>query len=297
MGGAETREVLEGVGSFFADRPTRAAIVARRLLGHPNAGDGELAEHLIREIRRKTRIDGSMGGVLADTSWSAWELMELGCLTDCAGLVRMIGYVLAQQDKPGHFGEGCSPDAHARRHCHHFLAGFFSPGGRDVEIAPLRLPCGAVFADEDEARLAVSLFTLRTVLRAGEDRRQSVRDHVTALLQSDLFAHAWSAEGNADLFFLMAGAIAHGAPEHRDELRPSLQALIEHQEQDGRWPRAHFFLSLDMVSGMTGPEAKMALQRAAGHLRAQQRPDGAFGDEADEEWTLIATRALLASGS
>jgi hypothetical protein len=297
MGGVDTRDVLEGIGSFFADRPTRAAIVARRLLGRPDPGDGELSEHLIREIRRKTRIDGSMGGVLADTSWSAWELMELGCFTDCAGLVRMLGYVLAQQDKPGHFGEGCSPDAHARRHCHHFLSGFFSPGGRDEEIAPLHLPCGAVFTDEDEARLAVSLFTLRTVLRAGEDRRQSVRDHVTALLQSDLAAHAWSAEGKPDLFFLMAGAIAYGAPEHRDELQPALQALVEHQDNDGSWPNAHFFLSLDMLSGMTGPKAGLVLQRAVQRLPTLQRPDGAFGEDPDEEWTLIATRALLASRS
>lgn len=296
MGGAE-QQVLKGLGEFFADRPTRAALVARRLLGHPNVGDAALAEHLIREVRRRTRIDGSMGGVLTDTAWSAWELMDLGCLADCAGLVRMLGYVLAQQDKPGHFGEGCTPDAHARRHCHHFMAGFFSPGGRDTEIAPLRLPTGATFADEDDARLAASLLTLRTVLRAGEDRRQSVRQHVSALLKSDLLDDAWASDGNPDLFFLLTGAIGYGPPEARKGLTPALHAVTEHQQPDGTWAATHFFHALDMLSGLTAPEAKQALRRAAPRIGILQRSDGGVGDEPDEEWALIAVRALLAAST
>jgi hypothetical protein len=295
MGGVERQEILEGVRAFFAGRPTRAGIVARRLLGHPDANDTEVAEHLIREIRRRTRIDGSMGGVLVDTAWSAWELMELGCLTDCAALVRMVGYVLAQQDKPGHFGEGCTPDAHARKHCHHFLSGFFSPGGRDAEIAPLTLPSGVRFDDEDEARLAVSLFTLRTVLRAGEDRRLSVREHVASLLRSDLLEDAWDTNGHPDLFLLIAGAIAFGPPESRAGLQPALRVLADRQLEDGAWPNTHLFNALDMVSGMTAAQAKPILQRASQHLGALQRTDGGFGDAPNEEWTLIAVRTLLAS--
>jgi hypothetical protein len=235
-----------------------------------------------------------MGGVLADTAWSAWELMELGCLTDCAGLVRMVGYVLAQQDKPGHFGEGCTPETHERRHCHHFLAGFFSPGGRDTEIAPLELPTGAAFDDEDEARLAVSLLTLRTVLRAGEDRRQGVREHVDALLRSDLFANAWGPGGKPDLFFLSVGAIAHGPPESRLDLQPSVRVILEHQQSDGTWPETQFFHALDMLSGLTSAEAKQALRQASRSLGRLQQPDGGFGS-ANEDWTLAAGRALLAS--
>ena len=90
MGGADIKRTLDGILAFVSGRRTRAAVVVRRLLGHPDPADAELSEHLIREIRRRTRIDGSMGGSLADTAWSAWELMELGCLTDCAGLVRMV---------------------------------------------------------------------------------------------------------------------------------------------------------------------------------------------------------------
>lgn len=295
MGGADIKRTLDGILAFVSGRRTRAAVVVRRLLGHPDPADAELSEHLIREIRRRTRIDGSMGGSLADTAWSAWELMELGCLTDCAGLVRMVGYVLAQQDKPGHFGEGCTPDAHARRHCHHFLAGFFSPGGRDAEIAPLVLPSGVAFDDEDDARLAASTLTLRTVLRAGEDRRRHVRDHVGALLDSDLLGDPWDQGGNPDLFFLLAGALAYGPPEHRALLGAARTTIGARQQEDGTWPGTHAFHAFDMLAGITGAEARGAAVRAAMHLAEMQKPTGAFDDTGNEEWVSIATRVLLAA--
>ena len=295
MGGADIQRTLDGTLAFMAGRRTRPAVVVRRLLGHPDPTDAELSEHLIREIRRRTRIDGSMNGALAETAWSAWELMELGCLTDCAGLVRMVGYVLAQQDKPGHFGEGCTPEAHDRRHCHHFMAGFFSPGGRDMELAPLVLPSGVSFADEDEARLAASALTLRTVLRAGEDRRHGVVDHVGALLDSDLLADPWAGAGNPDLFFLLAGAIAYAPPEYRARLGEARATMADRQQPDGTWPDTYLFHALDMLAGMTGPEARGAAVRAAAHLSEIQRPNGAFDDEGTEEWVAIATRVLLAA--
>lgn len=295
MGGADIQRTLDGILTFTAGRHTRAAAVVRRLLGHPDPADTELSEHLIREIRRRSRIDGSMGGSLADTAWSAWELMELGCLTDCAGLVRMVGYVLAQQDKPGHFGEGCTPEAHERRHCHHFMAGFFSPGGRDTEIAPLALPSGVSFADEDDARLAASTLTLRTVLRAGEDRRHTVVDHLGALLDSDLLADPWDSGDNPDLFFLLAGAVSFGPPEYRARLAQARATVVDRQQPDGTWPGTHFFHALDMLTGMTGSEVRGAAAHAAAHLSEIQQPTGAFDDAGNEEWVSIATRVLLAA--
>ena len=167
MGGEAVRQALERAGSFFASRDSRPGILGRRLTGRTRPDDADLTEHLIRDIRRRTRIDGSIGGALVDTAWAAWELMDLGCTEDCAGLVRVVGYLLTQQNRPGHFAEGCSPEHHAARRCHHALQGFFSPGGRDSPIAPVTLPSGATFEDEEEARLAASCLTLRSVLRAG----------------------------------------------------------------------------------------------------------------------------------
>jgi hypothetical protein len=291
MGGEAIREALERAATFFAERETRAGILGRRLTGHTRPDDKDLAEHLIRELRRRTRIDGSIGGSLVDTAWAAWELMDLGCAEDCAGLVRVLGYLLAQQDKPGHFAEGCSPERHAARRCHHAMQGFFSPGGRDESLAPVTLPTGATFADEEEARLAASCLALRSVLRAGEDRREAVRRHIASLLDSDLVAGAWSA-GNPDLPFLVIGAAGHGPMKTRTRLGPLLDETLAHQGGDGTWPNAHTFHALAMLARLTDPRIGQVASTIAGHLCALQHPSGAFDPTGNEEWALVSTRTL-----
>ncbi len=292
MGGEALGEALERAATFFERRESRAGILGRRLTGRTRLDDGDLAEHLIRDLRRRTRIDGSIGGSLVDTAWAAWELMDLGCAEDCAGLVRVLGYLLTQQDKPGHFAEGCSPERHAARRCHHALQGFFSPGGRDDPIAPVTLPSGATFEDEEEARLAVSCLALRSVLRAGEDRREAVRRHVASLLDSDLMAGAWSADGNPDLLFLAVGAAGHGPIETRARLGPLLGEVLAHQGTDGTWARAHTFHALGMLSRLADARIRQVATAITPHLCAQQRPSGAFDPTDNEEWALVATRTL-----
>ncbi len=49
-------EAVDGPASFFADRQTRAGVVARQLLGITHRDDDRLVEHLIRERRSKTRF-------------------------------------------------------------------------------------------------------------------------------------------------------------------------------------------------------------------------------------------------
>lgn len=299
MGGSESvREALESVAEFFAPRATRAAVLARRLVGRSRTEDADLTEHLVRELRRRSRIDGSIGGSLVATAWAAWELMDLGCETECAGLVRMIGYVLAQQDRPGHFGEGCTPDRHAARECHHFVTGFLSAGGQDFELAPLALPTGATFEREDEARLAASCFALRSVLRAGEDRREAVRSHLSALLASPLAADPWATDRNPDLFLLMLGATGHGPIDTRAELGPMLDTVVRAQQRDGTWTGTSTFHALGMLARLPDQRVQHVATVAAPLLCAMQRPSGAFDPTDNEEWALIATRTLiLAAGS
>ena len=59
---------LERARAFFADRSTRPAVLARGMMAKPLSGDVVLCEHLIRERRRKTRMDGSIHGSLIETT-------------------------------------------------------------------------------------------------------------------------------------------------------------------------------------------------------------------------------------
>lgn len=299
MGGGERiQAALERAAEFFRTRDTRAGVLGRRLVRRARPGDGALTEHLVRELRRRSRIDGSIGGSLVATAWAAWELMDLGCESDCAGLVRMIGYVLAQQDRPGHYGENCTPERHSTRECHHFITGFFSPGRPEVALAPITLPTGATFEREDEARLAASCFALRSVLRAGEDRRHAVRRHIATLLTSPLAADPWAAGRNPDLFSLILGAAGHGPIEIRSRLGSMLGPVVDAQQHDGTWAKTHTFHALEMLVHLTGRKVRQVAAGIASYLCDRQQPSGAFDPADDEEWALIATRTLqLAAGT
>jgi hypothetical protein len=296
MGGEDVRNALARIAEFFAQRETRAGVVARRHLHAAGPKDTDLADHLVREIRRRTRLDGSMGGSLVATAWAAWELMDLGCVADCAALVRMVGYLLARQDGPGHFAEGCSEERHREQRCHHFLHGFFSPGARDAELAPLTFPLGVTIAEEEDTRFAASCFALRTVLRAGEDRREGIRNHVSSLADAAFFRDAWSPDTDPNLFFFALGALIHGPMANRPRLTELLAEALAHQGADGTWPNAHLFHALDMLSGATGPEVRRTALRVAPLLCAMQQPSGAFDPTDHEEPALVAMRILLLAG-
>jgi hypothetical protein len=282
---------LDGVGDFFRDRGTREGVVARRLLGRSNPGDAELTEHLIRQRRRKTRMDGSVDGSLVRTAWTAIELMDLGCAPDHAAVVRTIGFLTAAEERSGHFGEGCSDERHARRLCRHYLSGFFSAGTWDDAVAPLAFPSGVVAEGEPQARFAASCFALRAALRAGEDRRPAVRRHVQSLLALQSLWDASDSTWTPDLVFFALGALAHAPIEFRERAAGLADAVVARLDPEHGWPDAHLFHALDMLLGFAAPVARVTVQRIAPLLCTLQRASGAFdGDR--EEASLIALRAL-----
>ena len=63
-------------------------MLARRMLGVEAPEEDVLVEHLIRERRRYTRMDGSSQGSLMTTAWATWELLQLDCPADHAVVVR-----------------------------------------------------------------------------------------------------------------------------------------------------------------------------------------------------------------
>jgi hypothetical protein len=281
---------------YFRDRKTRAAVLARHLLGAPAPDDAVLAEHLIRERRLQSRIDGSMDGGLVPTAWAAWELLQLEAPTDQAGVVRTVGYLLGRQEQPGRvFGEGCRPYMHERRLCSHYVGGFFSAAPEEHPVAPLTFPGGVVVTEERGARFAASCFALRTVIRAGEDRREGVQRHVASLLDMD---GLWSWEDDswsADARLFAFGAIASAPLELRGRAAQAMARVLERQEPDGSWPGADPFHALDMVLQAPTPEARTAVARAAPHA-SQLLDDGTLEREGSEERALIALRALVVAG-
>ncbi|NIM49833.1 MAG: hypothetical protein GTN62_06190 [Gemmatimonadales bacterium] len=291
------RRALDRAAWFFRDRESRGGVLARRLLGQMRPDDRTLAEHLVRALRRKTRMDGSVEGSLVRTAWVAWELLDLGCSVDHAAVVRTVGYVLAAQDGPGHFGEGCSRERHGRRLCHHFLRGLFSPGARDIAIAPLAVPSGAVMEAEEEARLAASCLALRVVLRAGEDRRAVVRQHVETLLQLPELWNTWNESWSSDLVFLALGALVLAPIEYRPRVEDYATHVLKQQDRDGGWQGSHLFNALDALWSAPPAVARTAAQQAAPLLCRLQQESGAFSKDNDEEQALIALRILQLAAS
>ena len=265
--------VLERAKDFFRDRETVEGVVARRVLNAPGHDDVDLADHLIRERRRRTRMDGSLGGSLILTAQAAWDLMELGAPTDHAGVVRMAGYLLTQQNLPGRWSEdGVAGD------------GFFSPGPRPEPIAPLELPSGTVFRDEDDARFVASGLVLRTVLRAGHEERAQVRNHLDGLLSIHAF--------DPHLAFVVLGALGMAPPRYQERIGTLIGETASRQAADGTWPDVTIFHAVDMLFGVPSAAARATIRTAAPHIASLQRESGAFDTRESEAIALIAVRAL-----
>ena len=291
-GAADLIAARDRAAAYLQERHTRQGVMGRRLMGYPSPADLQLTDHLIREGRRRTRIDGSKDGALFPTAWTAWELLDLGCPPDHAAVVRTVGYVLTTQDRPGRYGEGCTTERHERKRCRHFLQGFFSPGSWDDEVAPLRLPSGLVIADEEAARFAMSCFALRVVLRARQDGRTAVCRHVEGLITMDLLWDERATSFSSDLTFLALGALALAPLQFKAHVDDLVRRVLDQQLPDGSWQDAHLFNALDMLMSASTPEVRPAVKRAVPLLIGMQRDDGSFDETGNEEMVLIALRAF-----
>ena len=282
---------LARVHSFFEGRKTKEGVLAR-LMHRPHPQDQQLTGHLIRERRLRTRMDGSVDGSLMSTAWTAWELLELGCLGDNCGVIRMLGYLLAQQDKPGHVFEGCTPLRHDRGTCCHSTGGFFSAATRDENLAPLKFPSGVEIEGEEYARLAASCFTLRVVLRAGEGHRKTVRQHVESLLA---IADQWTSGSDdlsPDLFLFVLGALAVAPLEYRTKLDEYVSRILELQQPSGEIPNTNIFHMFDMLVSIPSATVREAMSNAVHQLTETQHDGGAFDQEESEIRALIGLRVL-----
>ena len=292
VAGREIAEAKARAAEFFAGRQTRAGLLARRLLGTSSERDSVLSDHLIRELRQRARMDGSTEGSLVKTAWTLVELVQLDCPPDHAGVVRVVGWLLARQQQAGRFGEGCTDDRHARGLCHHFLSGFFSAALPEEPVAPLTFPTGAILRDEAEARFAASCFALRAVLRARQERRQGVLDHVSALLNMGQVWGGWGGPWSQDAVLLALGGVAHAPLEYRERVERLAAGIARRQRPDGHWNGADQILALDVMLSIPAEAAQSAVRAALPGICAQARDHALFSDPATEDRSLVALRAL-----
>lgn len=294
VGGSNSvREGIERLRLFFAAGATRQAILARQVLEQPAADDETLAHRLIDDMRAETRMDGSIAGEVVATIWRAHELLDLGCAGDHAGTVRVLGWVLGLQTKPGAFSEGCSAPRHAHQACEHFISGFFSPAPAEQRFAPVMLPNGKLYRAEPAARFAVSCLALRAALRGRQEHRPLVRQHLLSLIQLQEHWHDWNGYFAPDAILAGIHALAFAPSEHRG-LIPRLAVVVAaNQAADGSWQQADLFQALEVLHALHTPEAHEAVRRAVPVLLARQRIDGSFGSTAQQERALIALRSLV----
>ncbi len=286
-------EAIERLRLYFALASTRQGILARQVLEQPAPEDEVLARRLVDDMRAETRMDGSISGAVVATIWRAHELMDLGCDADQDGTMRVLGWVLDLQSKPGAFSEGCSPPRHAHCACEHFISGFFSPAPPHERFAPVMLPNGKVFRAEPAARFAVSCLALRAALRGRQEQRPAVEQHLLSLTRLQEQWEDWDGYFAPDAIVSGIHALAFAGGPHREVLTGLAGSVAAKQADDGTWANADLFHTLEALLALGTAEAHAAVRRAVPALLARQRIDGSFGSTAQQERALIALRALI----
>jgi hypothetical protein len=265
-------------------------VLARRTLGHPAPDDEALVRDLIEDMETEVP-DGGSAGAVVPMIWRAHELMDLGCEGDEPGCRDIMEWVMALQERPGAFNQGCSRTRHAHRVCEHFISGFFSPAPLEQRVAPVMIPNGKVFRAEPAARFAISCFALRAALRARFDSRP-VEQHLASLLQLKEQWKDWNGYFAADTIVAGIHALAF-VSQSRGTHSPLAAMIAAHQADDGTWPTGDLFHTLEALLALGTTEAQAAVRRAVPALLTRQRFDGSFGTTAQQERALIALRSLI----
>ncbi len=246
----------------LAPLDTRPGVLARQVAGTERPGDAKLAELLVNERRARTRMDGSIDGLLVKTAWAGLEIMDLGADFMHGGLDRLVSWTLAQIE-----------------------SGEAPPDG-----SPLTLPSGALVTLPEEAAFAARCVGLRLLLRARKDGRPGVATLVEQLADGPQ-------PPTLNLSACALAALALMPPPHRRHLDGLVNRLGKAQQPSGDWTDADLFLMLEALILAGIRPARAVVVRAAPAIAARQLPGGGFDDLAPddpvhEERTLIGLRAL-----
>ena len=289
-------EAIERLAAFFEPLESRQGVLARRLLGTPRPADAELTLRLRRQLAAQVGPDGSVAGGLAFAAFRLIELIELGCDEETPAVPLLTRWLVQQQDQPGCYSEGCSPQRHEMGACEHFLSGFLSPGPADVRVSPVTIPNGKVFRAEPAARFALSCLGLRALLLTPARTYSGVKRHLTSLARLKETWQIWNGYFPPDLVLTALTVLAASGAGERAAAGTGTALLLQHQAADGGWPETDRFVALEALDMVHTVEAREAVRRAVPGLISRQRADGTFGPVAQQERCLIALRALMFAG-
>jgi len=292
---------LERIEHTLVDWPVLEAVIARREAGIPDPQAPRRAAALAAALCRLMSPDGSWGSDVFRTAENLLLLREIAPAPDThvrGVAAAACAWLLARQDQPGRFGEGCDPASHEAGLCEHHVSGFFSAGEPTHDLAARTLAAGGRFQTDAGARFAASCLALRALITWDTDRER-VEDGLRSL-RVILMRHVPGAEPVGCCGYASGvaavGSVPYGEPDRVSALA-GLARLAATQRGDGSWPGVDLFHVLEVL---TSPAllrhrldaAEAAIQRAAGMLSLMLGPDGSWGRESGPVRTLIGWRTL-----
>ena len=261
------------------------------------ADSDEEARRWVRRILDRER-DGAWDGDLLATVEALMTLRELRDAASLQELDPAIGrgldWIEDRRGRPGTWTEGCTPERHRRGLCHHFAAGFYSPG--PGVLSAVELHAGAPAAGDAEARLAISAAALRCTLLwrgLGTDARL----HLEALGR---IIDQWERSYGLTTTALLAAARALAASPRATDREMATRALgiaAGRQRADGSWPDADPFYAMAVLSdavaaGIRDGRVGSMLDYGTRLLIAAQHGDGSWGPVHGPRRALIGWRTL-----
>ena len=260
------------------------------------------ARRWVRNLLHEQEPRGSWNGDLLDTAAALLTIQELRL---AAGLVELdpainigLDWLRGRQNVTGAWTEGCTPDRHERGLCHHFMAGFFSPGPPEVPFEEAWLRGGLRLSGDPEVRFAASAVALRCML-LWEQRGADVGLHLRGLRRV--------IEGWLDYVppGLTTGSLLAGIhalllsddDEDRAVADAGLRIVAGRQRGDGSWVDADAFQALEVFGtavdgGVSSDRSRRALWHGARLLIASQQADGSWGKTYGPRRALIAWRTF-----
>lgn len=300
MTAESVQRALAACQAWLAEQDAPEAIIAAHEAGITSSSDG--ARRWVRGIIQDQDHAGSWGNGLLDTAAALLTIQELRL---AAGLVERdpainvaLDWLRGRQNVSGTWTEGCTPERHERGFCHHFMAGFFSPGPPDAPCEEASLRGGLRLAGDPEIRFAGSAVALRCMLlwdAGGSD----VMLHLAGLRR---VVSGWTDHVPPGLTTGSLLAAAHAlllSPDLDDRAAADagLRVVAGRQRGDGSWVDADAFQALEVFgtavdAGVAAERSRRALWHGARLLIASQQADGSWGKAYGPRRALIAWRTF-----